>query len=267
MAVLPVIGVIGAGVATWRARGTDAVVGWAAIALFTAFAGAMLLWQVRAGPAAQMLSVPGACALAWVVVPWFLARKSVLVRVFGSVAAFMLVSGLFAGLVLPWIPSGTKPGTGPDKVAQANNACARLSALRPLNAIPRATMFTHVDLGPRLITMTNHNGVAGPYHRNGRAILDVHHAFTGPASGFRAIAARHKATYLLTCPNMSETTVYRSRAPDGFYGQLSRGRVPAWLEPQPLPANSPLKLWRIRYDLPDSPPVAAAPVRAKPAKP
>lgn len=255
MAVLPVIGIVGAALATWRARRSDAAVAWAAIALFTAFAGAMLLWQVRAGPAAQMLSVPGAVALVWVVVPWFLGRKWLLVRVLGSVAAFLIVSGLFAGLVLPYLPAGKngKGGGTPDKVAKANAACGRMSSLRPLNAFAPATIFTHVDMGPRLIVLTHHNGVAGPYHRNGAAILDVHHAFTGPASGFRAIAARHKATYLLTCPDMSETTVYRARAPKGFFGQLYRGQVPNWLEPMALPANSPLKLWRIRYDLPDDP--------------
>jgi uncharacterized membrane protein YeaQ/YmgE (transglycosylase-associated protein family) len=255
IAAPPIIGILGALVATWRARRTEGAIAWAAIALFTTFAGAMLLWQVRAGPAAQMLSVPGAAALAWIVVPWFLARSSMLVRVFGSAIAFLIVSGLFAGLALPWIPD-EKPKSGkagPDKVGNANAACARITSLRPLNAIPRAILFSHVDMGPRLITITHHDGVAGPYHRNGNAILDVHHAFTGPANGFRAIAARHKAQYLLICPNMAETTVYRARSPNGFYGQLHRGQVPNWLEPVALPAKSPLRLWRIRYDLPDVP--------------
>ncbi|WP_404340027.1 AcrB/AcrD/AcrF family protein [Sphingomonas sp. MMS12-HWE2-04] len=262
---LPVIGIIGACVATWRARRSEALVGWAAIALFTAFAGAMLLWQVRAGPAAQLLSVPGATALVWIVVPWFLRQRFMLVRVLGAAAAFLLVSGLFAGLVVPYLPAAKKTGgkSAPDLVGQANAACGRLTSLRPLNAIPRATLFSHVDMGPRLITVTHHNGVAGPYHRNGQAILDVHHAFTGPAAAFRAIAARHQAGYLLVCPNMSETTVYRSRAPGGFYAQLAAGKVPAWLERVPLPANSPFRLWKIRYDLPDVP---AVPV-TKPTRP
>jgi hypothetical protein len=254
IAVLPAIGILGALVATWRARRSEAAVAWAAIALFTAFAAAMLLWQVRAGPAAQMLSVPGATALAWLVVPWFLARSSMLVRVFGSAIAFLLVSGLFAGLVLPWLPAEKgQAKRGSDKVAQANAACARTTSLRPLNTIPRAILFSHVDMGPRLITITHHYGIAGPYHRNGAAILDVHRAFTGPASGFRPIAARHKAQYLLVCPDMSESTVYRARSPNGFYAQLHRGQVPHWLEPVALPEKSPFRLWRIRYDLPERP--------------
>jgi hypothetical protein len=269
IAVLPVIGILGAALATWRARRSEALVGWAAVGLFTAFAGAMLLWQIRAGPAAQMLSVPGATALVWLVVPWLLKRGALWVRVLGSALAFLLVSGLFTGLVTPWLPSG-KPAKGPDLVGRANVACARVSQLRVLNAIPAATFFTHVDMGPRLITVTHHDAVAGPYHRNGQAILDVHHAFTGPARGFRPIAARHKAAYLLICPNMAETTVYRARSPNGFYGQLSRGQVPNWLEPVELPKNSAFRLWKIRYDLPDvpEPPVNAPKARSRPpAKP
>lgn len=267
LAVLPAIGLIGAIIAAWRARRSPQAVAWVAIALFTAFAGAMLFWQVRAGPAAQMLSVPGAVALLWLVVPWFLSRRSPLVRVVGAVAAFLILSGLFAGFLIRYLP-GDKPGSsGPNHVAQANTACARMSSLLPLNAVPRATLFTHVDMGPRLIAITHHNGVAGPYHRNGAAILDVHHAFTGPASGFRTIAARHGASYLLICPNMAETTVYRARSARGFYAQLHRGQVPKWLEPVELPRNSPFRLWRIRYDLPDAPVSGRPSPVQQPAKP
>jgi len=264
IAALPVIGIIGALFATWRARGTEAVIGWAVIALFTAFSGAMLLWQVRAGPAAQMLSVPGATALAWIVVPWCLRQRSVLVRVFGSVIGFLIVSGLFAGFVLKYLPSEKPTKTGAI-VNRANANCTSVTALKKLDRIPAAILFTHVDLGPRLIVVTHHDGIAGPYHRNERAILDVHHAFTGPASAFRAIAAPHQAKYLLVCPNLAETTVYRARAPQGFYAQLAREQVPNWLEPVPLWKDAPYKLWKIRYDLPDRP-VSAAPPPATPPK-
>lgn len=246
IAALPIAGLIGAIVAAWRARATPAAAAWLPVALFTTFAVLMLLWQVRAGPAAQLLAVPGATALAWVLVPWCLGHRSVLVRVFGSVAAFLLVSGLFAGIALRWLPID-RPDKRSQIVSRANARCALLPAMRALDRLPPSVLFTHVDLGPRLIALTHHYGIAGPYHRNGGAILDVHHAFTGTAEGFRAIARRHGARLLLTCPNMAETTVYRARARDGFYGQLAKGRVPQWLVPVPLPRGSPLRLWRIDY--------------------
>lgn len=245
VATLPVIGIIGAGIATWRARGTDRLAAWVPVLLFTTLSASLLLWQVRAGPAAQMLAVPGATALGWLVLPRTLGSRHMLVRVFGTVAAFLVISGLFAGFAIQYLPIDP-PDAGSKKVARAGNRCPTYSALHPLDRLPPQTIFTFIDLGPRLITVTHHNAIAGPYHRNGGAILDVQHAFTGTADQFRAIARRHGATLLLICPDMAESTVYLSRAKTDFYGQLRTGKVPAWLEPVPMPKSWPLRLWRIR---------------------
>ena len=56
---------------------------------------------------------------------------------------------------------------------------------------------------------------------------------------------RHGATMMLVCPNMAESTVYRDRAPGGFYDRLAHGETFEWLTPVPLPKGSPLRLFRI----------------------
>lgn len=248
IAVVPALGLLGACLACWRARrNPEQLAGWAAIALFTAFAGAMLLWQIRAGPAAQLLAIAGEVALAWMILTWFVRRRSSAIKVAGAVLAMvLLLAGLFSATLIQRLRLDP-----PDRrtlvVNRASARCMSISALAELNRIPAATMFTHVDLGPRLIVGTHHNGITGPYHRNEQPILDVHHAFQGSADAFREIARRHGATYLLVCPNLAETTLYRARAPEGFYAQLAKGQVPAWLEPVPLSKRAPFKLWRIRY--------------------
>ena len=50
---------------------------------------------------------------------------------------------------------------------------------------------------------------------------------------------------MLICPNLSESTIYRAEAPQGFYVQLSRGKAPEWLAPVTLPGNSPYRMWRV----------------------
>ena len=85
-------------------------------------------------------------------------------------------------------------------------------------------VFTFVDLGPRLITVTHHNAIIGPYHRNGQQIADVMNAFRGSEAQARAIIAKYRADYLLICPNSSTTTIFMAEAPKGFYAQLARGR-------------------------------------------
>jgi hypothetical protein len=44
---------------------------------------------------------------------------------------------------------------------------------------------------------------------------------------------------------MSESTLYSTDAPKGFYVQLAKGQVPAWLQAVPLPKDSPYKMWRV----------------------
>ena len=59
--------------------------------------------------------------------------------------------------------------------------CNSLWALRPVAQQPKGMVFTFVDLGPRLITVTHHDAITGPYHRNGEQIADVMKAFRGSA--------------------------------------------------------------------------------------
>ena len=243
---LPVVGVIGAIVATWRARRADNLVGWASVLLFVAFAAAMLLWQARAGPAAQLMAIPGATALGWLLLPKLLGSRLMLVRVLGTSAAFLLVSGLFAGLAIKWLPID-RPSEYTKRVNRAGAQCNSLPRLARLDrALPAQTVFTFTDLGPRLITTTHLSAISGPYHRNGDAILDVQHAFKGSPEQARAIIKRHGATVLLVCPNMAESTIYRAKAKGGFYDRLAHDERFDWLEPVPLWKGAPYRAWRVR---------------------
>ena len=107
-------------------------------------------------------------------------------------------------------------------------------------------MFTFIDLAPRLIVLTHHDSIIGPYHRNGEQIADAMKAFRGTADEARAIFAKYKADYLLTCPNSSTTTIFLSETPKGFYAQLAGGKVPKWLVPVELPEDSPFRMWKIQ---------------------
>jgi len=107
-------------------------------------------------------------------------------------------------------------------------------------------VFTFVDMGPRLITVTHHDSITGPYHRNGQQIADVMNAFRGSEAQAHALIAKYHSDYLLTCPNSSTTTIFMSEAPRGFYAQLQRGDVPGWLTPIELPKGSPFRMWKVQ---------------------
>jgi hypothetical protein len=241
---LPVAGLIGFALMLWvHRRDPERWMAWAAVAVPATLALALLFWQTRAGPAAQLLSIPGATALVWTAILWFWGLKSLVLRIAGVLIVFLIASGSITGYLNGLFPSEVTAYRR--TVNTANATCPTLRALQPIARQPRGTVLTFVDLGPRLITVTPHDALAGPYHRNAQQILDVMHAWRGSSETAHATVRRYRVAYVLICPNMSESTIYRSEAPEGFYAQLARGRVPDWLEAIPLPAGSPYRMWRV----------------------
>jgi hypothetical protein len=245
-ASVALIGLCGTLWRAWVEQGTDRGAAWASIALMSFGSCALMLWQARLAPAALTLSAPGAVALAWAIIPSLRNSKSVLARTLGVVAAFVVISGLGMQLIAGVIPTGEKKSAGQKMVDKANASCPTIPALAPIARLPKATILATVDISPRLITLTHHSAIAGPYHRNGDAILDVQRAFRGSPDDARSVMKENGATMLLLCPNMSETTIYEAQNPKGFYMQLYNGKVPDWLEPVALPERSPFKLWKLR---------------------
>lgn len=260
---LPAAGLLGLIVALWESRrDTERLWAWATIGLMMLFSTALLFWQLRAGPAAQLLAIPPAAWLAHRLCA-AIAMGSRRARMWAGAGVALLAVIAFVYPLYPKIvtlyqeATGTKPRpwrpsavARNDTIKKANGRCRTLPALEILDQLPPVTIFTMVDLGPRLIATTHHSALAGPYHRNGKTILDIHHAFDGTADGFRPIAARHHATYLLVCPNFPEGTIYQSRSPGGFYADLMRGIKPGWLIPVTLKttmSDMPYQLYRIDY--------------------
>jgi hypothetical protein len=245
---LPTIALAGWAVLVWRAfklrqEGRDLFYRTLAVALPAIAAFALLFWQMRAGPAAQMLALPAATALIpLVAAAWLDSPKP-----WPHVAAIVLVAFGFGAAVpvgMSLFPEKKKAGIERD-VARANGSCPSLAALAPIQRQPSGMVFTFIDLGPRLIVTTHHNAVGGPYHRNDQAIADVMLAFRGSEPQAHRIIREYRSDYLLICPNMSTATIFMSEAPNGFYGQLTKGKVPSWLQPVSLPRNSPYMMWKV----------------------
>ncbi len=242
---LPIAGLAGWALLAWTARREHdrlAPILGAMLPAVTALA--LLFWQTRTGPAAQMLAIPGAVALVWILAPRAFASDNSLIRVGGTSLVVHAGLGAVVPLVLDSVPQ--KQRTARERsIATANNNCPSLWAMRPVAMQPKGMVFTFGDLAPRLITVTPHRSVIGPYHRNEEQILDMMHAFRGSADQARAILREYKSDYLLICPMMSQSTVFKSAAPNGFYAQLENGQVPAWLQPIDLGPKNPMKMWRV----------------------
>ncbi len=242
---LPLTGLVGWGLLAWRNRAdrmllarTLGVTAPAIVAI------ALLMWQTRTGPAAQMFGAAGAAALVWIVGRWAVQSANMLVRTIGL--AVVAVVGLGGAVPLAMGYVAPKKQTARDRaVGKASRLCPTLAALRPVARQPRGMVFTILDLAPRLIAVTHHSTLIGPYHRNDELIVDAENAFRGSAEQARAILAKYDSDYLLTCPNGPASTIFMSETPNGFYAQLEAGKIPAWLTPVELPKDSPFRMWRV----------------------
>ena len=245
---LPVTALFGWALLLWRAwkqgeEGRDLLARTAAVALPAVAAFGLLFWQMRAAPAAQMMALPAATALVVLVAaPWFQSPK--LWHHAAAVGIALLGLGALVPLATQLLP-GDKPTAAAARVGRANGLCPTLAAMSPVQRQPKGVVFSFIDLGPRLISVTHHDAIGGPYHRNDRAIADVMLAFRGDEANARRTITEYGADYVLVCPDMSTATIFMAEAPKGFYAGLVKGRVPAWLTPIDLGPKSPLKMWKV----------------------
>ena len=243
---LPVTGAVGWALLAWIKRADRdllrRIIGAAVPGIAATL---LLLWQTRTAPAAQMMSVVGASTVMWFLVPRFWKSGNAALVVLGTCAIILIGAGIGVPMVVGFIPE-PKPTAYEKSIGKANALCASLWGLHPIALQPKGLVFTFVDLGPRLITVTHHDAITGPYHRNWRQIVDVMKAWRGSAAqAHQIIVDKYHSNYVLSCPNSSTTTIFMSEVPDGFYGQLESGEVPKWLQPVPLPKDSPYKMWRV----------------------
>jgi hypothetical protein len=245
---LPVTALAGWVLLIWRAgkRGPeerDLLYRTLAVALPGIAGFVLLFWQMRAAPAAQMMALPAATALiVFIAGPWLQSPK--LWKHAAAIVLILLAFGAAVPIAMKLAPA-EQPNPMRAKVAAANRLCPSMTALASINAQPKGTVFSFIDLGPRLIVATHHDAIGGPYHRNDKAIADVMMAFRGDEAQAHRIVTEYGGDYLLVCPNMSTATIFMTEARNGFYGQLVDGKVPSWLQPVALPKDSPFKLWRV----------------------
>lgn len=203
----------------------------------------LLFWQMRAAPAAQMMALPAAAGLVVLIGNAMLNADTLLKRLFG-VIVITLSLGALVPVVINAIPQkADKPMQ--KKVSAANRNCNGIDAMAALDRQPKGLVFTFIDIGPRLIVLTHHDAVGGPYHRNYPAIVDVMKTFRGDEAQAKRIVESYGSDYLMICPDMATATLFMAEAPKGFYGQLVGGKVPAWLQPVDLGQESPFKMWKV----------------------
>ncbi len=222
-----------------RETAGEARMRWLVLALLLAGSTMVAMLVMRALSVAHVFALPG---IAWLVARLFIraqASRAALVRMIGSVALVLLTP---AGLCAAWVAVAAEPE--PAKQASAN--CRAASVLAPLQALPSATLFAPLDLGPDILVQTRHSVIGTAHHRNAAGITAVIEGFVDAPDKARAVISRTSATYVVTCDGLTEYRLYAQENKQGLAALLAKQSPPDWLEP--VPTKAPLRIWRIRRD-------------------
>lgn len=126
------------------------------------------------------------------------------------------------------------------------SVCFDRKAVSALAQLPPGLVVGPIDIGPFVVAFTPHRALAAPYHRLNAAL---HAQIAIWTSNDMAEAERLLrgvgVTYVVDCAPLGPS-LDKAEGSDRFEARLARGDIPAFLEPIPLPAAAPIKVFRLR---------------------
>ncbi|WP_265569688.1 AcrB/AcrD/AcrF family protein [Sphingomicrobium nitratireducens] len=248
---LPLIGVTGYVLLFLRARREGRPLrSTIAIGLATLLGFLLAFWQVRVVAAAQLLALPGAVGFLWMLVPMTWTSKRALVRVLGTSVVAVMGLGALPLLAGEYLPKSKDEQTEVEEAAAGSvsrKACSTRTNMAPIAALPAGHVYTFIDMAPRLVVMTPHTTVTGPYHRNDDEIVAVFETLRAKPDEARARLADAKADYLLLCrAHIALFDRESDRTRGTLVARLSAGERFDWLEEIALPEGNPNRVWKLR---------------------
>jgi hypothetical protein len=234
---------------------------WLLPALLIVFGTALCFYQIRTLPFTNAIAIPilgvwlaglrknavarstNPVRRAWPVAVGFLVAVPVTYVLVGMRAlevAEYLSDGRIAPKEMARAPEDLVKGLS---VAEQN--CFDQTSARLFSTIPRGLVMAPLFYGPSVLMLSSHDVVAGPYHRNGSAILDNIHAMNGTFGAAKAVVDERQVDYIAICALSRESAIAKKRAPEGFVSRVLAGEVPPWLQRVPGIKKTALTLWRI----------------------
>jgi asparagine N-glycosylation enzyme membrane subunit Stt3 len=256
---IPAIGLLYALSMSWRHRGGRLGGNWLAYAVFLLPILAFGLLHIRFMGYPEIAAAPAFAIFIGSLRP---SLRRFAPNVHGAVELLVAVALL---LLLPAAGSLMRGGVSSEPSAATGAAVAGDCRLRLVASVLQDTGFmaggrqvlmTNLNLAPEVIYWTDHDVVAGPYHRNVDGIRDEF-AFFMSRDDQTAIALlrRRGITHILICPvelrqQLPARTGTGAGAPRNLAERLIDGPAPDWLTLQPWPAGivSQIRLYRMNSD-------------------
>ncbi|WP_148276451.1 hypothetical protein [Sphingobium sp. SYK-6] len=244
MIVLPsLLGLVGSIIGLRRAAHGPERMAWVAILILQFGALAVSLSVMRAMSFAHLVALPGNAVLLGRLVAAAQRLRFMPLRV-SLTAATAIATPL--GAVSATAALHHDQEAGDSEAAPRSVACASLSRLRGLSALPPATLFTPLDIGAHVLAYTHHAVIGTGHHRNIEGMKMVIEGMTATPSAAQAIVARAGADYVVLCAQENEVRKYRQLNPRGLAAVLASGNPPEWLELVPMRPGESVLVYRVR---------------------
>ncbi|MFZ1814670.1 MAG: hypothetical protein WBO55_10980 [Rhizobiaceae bacterium] len=107
--------------------------------------------------------------------------------------------------------------------------CNLQSQYERLGSLPSAYVMGDINSGAAILAFTDHAVVGGPYHRNGKAILDIMDFFETDLQKPERIARDRAVDYVAWC-DLGRPLTQEQLAGDNLAVHILQGTQPAWLE-------------------------------------
>ena len=170
-----------------------------------------------------------------------------LVRVLGISLAFIATSGALPILVGNYLPDKDRKSDEEqdEEEAVSRERCGSREDMAVLANLPKGHVYTFLDMAPRVLVMTPHTTVTGPYHRNHEAIVDNLKTLRAKPEDARRQIEATGAEYLLLCRGQLKI-IGSGEDEQGLAWQLGEGKSFDWLEPIAVSDDNPNLLYRLK---------------------
>ncbi len=142
--------------------------------------------------------------------------------------------------LIPAKPAPTQVKVAAKPKPGIDDHCFDEKIYAPLAALPPGIVLGEIDLGPFVLAHTPDSVMAAPYHRMSWGIWKAYEALGGPTAQAQARLKAMNISYVIDC----RTNALRVN-PNGFEGDLRRGRIPSWIERLSSPDQT-LQIYRVK---------------------
>jgi hypothetical protein len=130
-------------------------------------------------------------------------------------------------------------------------SCIKASNVSRLAALPTGLVAANMDLGPYIVATTSHRIVAAPYHRLDKGILAGQAILNAKPEQSAKLLSALGVNYIVLCANGGPLNRAGPPRPgagdkDSLRARLLRGEDVGYLAAIALPADTPIKAWRVR---------------------